>query len=645
VLAAPGEAGRLEGLAGKRQLRDWVPPPVTMLKRVRGRRRRPVDLPWLHAHALVLTARARAALEGAFGDDVEYLPLACDDAALWLVNALHLIDALDDERSVAVRLPGGRIMDLVAPVFRAELIADRRCFAIPQVPRLFVTDPVVEAAALAGLTGTGFRRVWSSATPQQPLDPEGEWRRQTAQWQWNLAVAVAPGPPVSGDGGADRGPRYDEPALWARLGQIDPWKRTAFAASCAERLLPVYATWCADHSDGSEIRLLREDLDRVWDGILQDAESPADARALADRAGWTLPDEAGVADEDLSHWVALSENAALAVACALETWATGDPLVAAWAGRQAYEAVEQSALIRLGNVPFNQEGWDRLALDRLVQAELLRQNRDLDELASTPRHDPLLIQEIRTYATMDSKAFLGLDGSDLHVPPPQVAEAVEAPFGAFLRANPPSPDLTRPLDGASLARQAQGEFRVPIPGELVAFWNTVGAGVFGNGELYVFGDAKSGLPGPELLEWNGCVEWRRAFPLPVFGGPVFFAQTAFGNQLGFRWEDGAAVPVLFALDTLEMFRVATDLAEMFADLLSSSELEDPEKSVRARAQLGPVPPGQHYVPDLSPLRGGTGESFHVESAVSHLLSAVADWEASRKRQPGKKADEIEANGT
>jgi len=80
VLAALGGSGRLEGLTGKRRLPDWVPPLVTMRKRVRGRERRPVDLPWLHGHALVLTARAREALEGAFGDDVEYLPLACDDA-------------------------------------------------------------------------------------------------------------------------------------------------------------------------------------------------------------------------------------------------------------------------------------------------------------------------------------------------------------------------------------------------------------------------------------------------------------------------------------------------------------------------------------------------------------------------------------
>jgi hypothetical protein len=641
VLAALGGSGRLEGLTGKRRLPDWVPPLVTMRKRVRGRERRPVDLPWLHGHALVLTARAREALEGAFGDDVEYLPLACDDAELWLVNALYVIDALDDERSVAVRIAGGRIMDLISPVFRCELIADRRCFAIPQVPKMFVTDEVVRAAVQAGLTGTGFRRVWSSATPQQPLDPEGEWRQLTTHWQWNVAEAVAPRAPLPDDGGVGEGHRYDEPDLCARLGEMDHWKRTTFAASCAERLLPIYDTWCAGHSDGSEFRLLREDLDRVWDGVTRNAAGTPDALALADIAGWTLPKEEDVADEDTSHWVALSENAALAVACALQTWATGDPVVAAWAARQAYEAVEQSGLIRAGGVEFNDKSWDRLADDRLVQAELRRQNRDLEELEAAARHDPSFVRSIRTYSTMDTKALLGLDASSPQGPRPQPIGELHASFRAFLEANPPSPGLTRPLDGARLARLAQDEFRVSIPHELVAFWSAVGAGVFGNGELYVFGDAQSGLPGPELLEWNGCVEWRRAFPAPVFGGPIFFAQTAFGNQLGFRWEGGAAIPVLFVLDTAEMFRVATDLNEMFAELLSSSELEDPEKSARARAQLGPLPPGEHYAPDLSPLLGGSGESFHVESAVIHLVSAVAQLDASRKRSSDTQVNEVE----
>jgi hypothetical protein len=643
VLTVPPGSRVLKGLAGRRQLPGWVPPPVTLQRKVRGRFCRPVDMPWLHGYALVLTAPAREALESALADDVEYLPLACDDAELWLVNALNVVDALDDEKSVAVRFPNGRIMDITSPVFRAELIEGRRCFAIPQVSTMFLAESVVDAALRAGLTGASFRRVWSSATPQEPLDPEGTWRHWATMWQWNVAAAVAP--PVASAGGSNDVWPYDEAALCARLSELEPWRRTVFAASCAERLLPAHETWGAAHPESPQPASLREILGRVWDGVYADEPPPEDVLAMADTAGWALPAEPGTADEDLGHWVALGENAALAVACVLQTWATGDPVVAAWAARQAYEAVEQSALVRRDHVPFDHQGWETLTEDRLVQAELRRQNQDLEELSKTPRHDPLLIEEIRGYATMDTKAFLGLDASTPDRPPLQPPdEAAEPPFRAFLMANPPSLELTRPIDGARLARQAQEQFRTPIPDELAAFWSIAGSGVFGSGELYVFGEAESDLPGPEFLSWNARPEWRRIYPPPAFGGPLFFAQTSFGNQLGFRWEDGVAVPILFLTDTVETFRVAADMMEMFAEVLGSSELDDPEKSARARAQLGLVPPGEHYVPDLSPLLGGTGESFHVEGAAVHLAAAIAQWDAIRKLPPGTKVTKSEADG-
>jgi hypothetical protein len=218
------------------------------------------------------------------------------------------------------------------------------------------------------------------------------------------------------------------------------------------------------------------------------------------------------------------------------------------------------------------------------------------------------------------------------------------PFSGFLAAYPASPGLTRKLNGPAIAEAIRNRFGVDVPETLRSFWTEVGAGVFGKGMLYVFGDATSGLPGPELLEWNAKEWWTHVYPRPADGGPLFFAQTSFGGQLGFRWDRSEAIPILFAPDTVEAFRVAGDLDELFGQLLTTpGVLEDRERAAMVRRTHGEVPPGKHFVPDLSPLLGGMGESFHVESAAVHLATALAEWEGIRKLPPGTKVKKAKVN--
>ena len=208
----------------------------------------------------------------------------------------------------------------------------------------------------------------------------------------------------------------------------------------------------------------------------------------------------------------------------------------------------------------------------------------------------------------------------------------DAAFRSFLAAYPPVPGLTRPVDGVSLAEAIEERFGVAVPAALQLFWLRVGAGVFGEGEIYIFGDAECGLPGPEVIAWNAAPHWKSVYATPKNGGPFFFGQTAFGDQLGFRWHGKVALPELFMPDTMEVFLLGSDVDELLGELLvARGALCDAERLARATQQCGPIPPGHHFVPEVSPLRGGADDVFRVVAAEAHVKKAISEWEMIQAR--------------
>jgi hypothetical protein len=209
----------------------------------------------------------------------------------------------------------------------------------------------------------------------------------------------------------------------------------------------------------------------------------------------------------------------------------------------------------------------------------------------------------------------------------------DASFKTFLAAYPPVADQTRQIDGVSLAELIEERFEIPVPPTLQLFWLKVGAGTFGHGELYIFGDEESGLPGPQVLAWNAEPFWRSIHAEPRRGGPFFFGQTPFGDQLGFRWENDVALPELFMPDTMEVFVLGKDIDELLHEGLSApGALCDLERLYRATQQCGTVPPGQHLVPYAAEFTGGTDDSFHVEPPAAHLDRAIAGWKKAQAPQ-------------
>lgn len=126
---------------------------------------RDADMPWLGHHVLVLRRHAVDAIGDILRAWGELLPLACDDAELWVFHATSVVDALDMERSDLVMVPGSdSIMTIRTHVFRSEALRAAGIFKIPQMLRgsIYFREDTAAAVTAAGLTGLALRPVWES---------------------------------------------------------------------------------------------------------------------------------------------------------------------------------------------------------------------------------------------------------------------------------------------------------------------------------------------------------------------------------------------------------------------------------------------------------------------------------------------------
>jgi hypothetical protein len=204
-----------------------------------------------------------------------------------------------------------------------------------------------------------------------------------------------------------------------------------------------------------------------------------------------------------------------------------------------------------------------------------------------------------------------------------------ADVNAFFEANPADDQLWTREGASALSDDVAARLGVPSPPVLREFWSAAGSGFFGDRRLWFFG-SKASAPGRTLTEWNLEPVWRGVYPAPVNGGPVFFAETAFGGQLGFRWAGADPLPILFIPDTFDAFVLAPSLEALFRDVLSDPfAVIDPGRWIGVRERLGPLAAHEHYVPIVSPLVGGSSDpaNFMKMSAVAHIRTAIAEYSA------------------
>jgi len=164
--------------------------------------------------------------------------------------------------------------------------------------------------------------------------------------------------------------RFDEADLVRALARVTVKSRVAFAAACAERLFPAYEDFCKRTGRGDR-KALAGILKRIWEHMLGDEMKAEQIDAGLSLSMALIPRE----DEPWVDEQAYADDAASAMAYTLRALKNGEPQEAAWAARRAYEATDHHVTHRL-----RIEGELSVLTHPIVQAELARQRRDLDEL-------------------------------------------------------------------------------------------------------------------------------------------------------------------------------------------------------------------------------------------------------------------------
>ena len=191
---------------------------------------------------------------------------------------------------------------------------------------------------------------------------------------------------------------FNEIELMGKLEQLPEDRRTAFAAACAERLLLAYARF-SERTGRGNLDGLRTLLGRLWDDL-------AGSRFADEELDSVIEDCMGlIPPEDDEPWVieqAAAEDAASAVAYALRCRRSGSAQEAAWAARRAYEALDHYVINR-EKMDLSIAGIERRVLAHpVIQAELLRQQRDLHELLN----GTVTANELRERSKREAELFL-----------------------------------------------------------------------------------------------------------------------------------------------------------------------------------------------------------------------------------------------
>ncbi len=200
--------------------------------------------------------------------------------------------------------------------------------------------------------------------------------------------------------------RFDEGLLKTELSRIPVSLRVIFAATVAERLLPIYAAFSRKTGRGDPQSLM-EILERLWGDIDGVKMSPDELQQNIDLSMELAPgedDKPWVPDQ---HW---AEDAAAAVAYALYARQNGSSQDAAWAARRACDALDDFVMTQEDIDTDIPGAYERITSHRLVQAELMRQQRDLSELVAADQKDVSAIaQKMCQRAKAESISAFALD--------------------------------------------------------------------------------------------------------------------------------------------------------------------------------------------------------------------------------------------
>lgn len=188
---------------------------------------------------------------------------------------------------------------------------------------------------------------------------------------------------------------FDEPWLIEQLRLLSRRPRVAFAAACAQRLYPPYAPFADEGVYGGPGELSAM-LDGLWSKCEADQVDLAWAEQSHERLAELIPH-----DDDVEWGVPGHEEANLfshVLFGAIHSYRQGDAESAAEAAWYAYQVRWMTVRDRHDmDYPLGVEAAEH---EPIVQAELTRQRRDLEELLRGP-DAPELVRRLRERATRE----------------------------------------------------------------------------------------------------------------------------------------------------------------------------------------------------------------------------------------------------
>jgi hypothetical protein len=192
--------------------------------------------------------------------------------------------------------------------------------------------------------------------------------------------------------------KFDEPKLTKALDLLPKLLRTAFAALCAQRLLPAYLAY-AERIEPESRADVASFLNRLWSNLEGDKTSLQELQQNLDASIALLRDEE---QGEWSRQRSYAEDAVSAVVYALGTRLNGESQEAAWAARHVYEALDQFVIHEEGIDISKPGAEERIISHPIIQGEFARQRQDLDDLvklAGRPEwRDALVALRIRAAA-------------------------------------------------------------------------------------------------------------------------------------------------------------------------------------------------------------------------------------------------------
>jgi uncharacterized protein YjaG (DUF416 family) len=178
---------------------------------------------------------------------------------------------------------------------------------------------------------------------------------------------------------------YDENNILKIMAVIDKKIRPIFAASCTERLYPLFTRYSVLLKN-DEVNIFKCTLDSIWRHLRGDMV--LNCQKMEEAARWA--ENVGPTDE--SDWMDINpyaENAASALYYTIRACLTNDPQDCVWASRQTYEAVDYY-VHNNEQIDFNQSDSEiKILVHSLIQQELKHQAEDMSDI----RHITLKTKE------------------------------------------------------------------------------------------------------------------------------------------------------------------------------------------------------------------------------------------------------------